>query len=213
MLFCLYINDVQNLFRGTEIRHILHADDLQIYTQVPYDEMTNGVTQLSLAADAVSQWAMASGLRLNPSKTQAIFFAPNGIVNRLIKKGPPGVTLGLGTVVPFAETALSLGVVLDRTLSWKPHIDHVINKANRALYSLRFFRSCTTQVLLTRLAQALVFPMTDYCSIVMLDATNEQKTRLQKFQNACVRYIYGIKWRDRITPYRTRLGWLRIDTR
>ena len=80
-------------------------------------------------------------------KTQAIFFAPNGIVNRLIKTGPPGVTLGLETVVPSAETALSLGVVLDRTLSWKPHIDYVINKANRALYSLRFFRSCTTEVL------------------------------------------------------------------
>ena len=181
------INDVRDLFRGTEVRHILY--------------------------DTVSQWALSSGLRLNPGKTQAIFFAPSDTVNRLIKTGPPGVTLSLGTVVPFAETVLSLGVVLDRTLSWKPHIDHVINKANRALYSLRFFRSCITEVLRTRLVQALVFPITDYCSIVMLDATNEQKTRLQKFQNACVRYIYGIKWRDHITPYRRRLGWLRTDTR
>ena len=43
LLFSLYINDVQDLFRGMEIRHILYADDLQIYTQVPYDEVTNGV--------------------------------------------------------------------------------------------------------------------------------------------------------------------------
>ena len=151
LLFCLYINDVRDLFRGTEIRHILYADDLQIYVQVPYDEMTNGVMQLSLAADTVSQWALASGLRLNPGNTQAILFARSGTINRLIKTGPPGVTLSLGTVVPFAETVLSLGVVLDRTLSWKPHIDRLINKANRALYSLRFFRSCTNEVLRTRL--------------------------------------------------------------
>ena len=139
LLFCLYINDVQDLFHDNKIRHIQYADDLQVYAKVPYDELESGAAQLSTVASAVSDWAMASGLRLNPGKTQAIFFAPIWTIIRLINLGVPGVSLGPGAVVPFAETVLSLGVVLERTLSWKPYFDHVIRKANRVLYSLRFF--------------------------------------------------------------------------
>ena len=156
---------------------------------------------------------MESGLRLNSGKTQTIFFAPSVTANRIRKSGSPGVSLSPGTIIPFAETLLSLGVVLDRTLSWKPHFDYIISKASRALYSLRFFRSCTTELLRRQLVQALIFPILEYCSIVTIDTTNEQKTRLQKLQNSCIRYIYAVKWNDHVTPYRRRLGWLRTDTR
>ena len=129
LLFCLYINDVQDLFQNDNIRHILYADDLQVYTQVPYDELETGAAQLSAAAEAVSGWAAASGLRINPSKTQAIFFAPTStIVNRLINLDLPRVSLGHGAIIPFAEIVLSLGVVLDRMLSWKIHFDKVTSK-------------------------------------------------------------------------------------
>ena len=174
LLFCLYINDVQDLFQNDNIRHILYADDLQVYTHVPYDELESGAAQLSAAAEAVSGWSAASGLRLNPSKTQAIFFAPTStIVNRLINLDLPGVSLEHGAIIPFAETVFSLRVVLDRTLSWKPHFDKVTSKVNRVLYSLRFFRSCTTELIRGRLVQSLIFLLLDYCSIVILDATCE----------------------------------------
>ena len=48
---------------------------------------------------------------------------------------------------------------------------------------------------------------------ITLDATCEQKARLQRLQNSCARYIYGIKRRDHVIPYQRRLGWLRTDTR
>ena len=124
-----------------------------------------------------------------------------------------GVSLGHGAVIPFAERVLSLWVVLDGTLSWKPHFDKLTSKVNRVLYSLRFFRSCTTELIRRRLVQFLILWLLDYCSTVTLDATCEQKIKLQWLQNSCARYIYGIKRRDHVTPYRRRLGWLRTNTR
>ena len=213
LLFCLYINDVQSLFVDRGIGHVLYADDLQIYLQVPSNQFEEGTDKLAIAAKDVSEWAARSGLRLNPSKTQAIFFAPPHTASIIENKGFSGVQLGPGSTIPFSETVLSLGVVLERSLSWKPYIDLVTKKVNSAMYSLRSMRPCTTQVLRQRLVEALVFPHLDYCSTVLLDATNEQKTRLQRLQNSCIRYIYGLRRRVHITPYRARLNWMRTDTR
>ena len=135
------------------------------------------------------------------------------MVTRINKLQLPGIALGSGVVAPFAETVKSLGVVLDRTLSWKPHVDHLSSKVHRALYSLRFFRSSTTELLRHRLVKALIFPLLDYCSIVTVDATYEQQSRIQRLQNACLRYIFGVKRSDHVTPFRQRLGWLRTETR
>ena len=75
LLFSLYINDVQQLFDGESVGHILYADDLQVYVQVPCDSIEEGIAKLSIVARKVSDWAIRSGLHLNPSKTQAIYFA------------------------------------------------------------------------------------------------------------------------------------------
>ena len=63
LLFCLYINDVKNLF--TEgIGHVLYADDLQVYIRVPHDEIEIGIARLSEVARRVQDWAKGAGLFL-----------------------------------------------------------------------------------------------------------------------------------------------------
>ena len=37
--------------------------------------------------------------------------------------------------------------------------------------------------------------------------------RLQKMSNSCVRYIYGLRMRERITRHTRSLGWIQRDTR
>ena len=117
LLFCLYINDV-HLFNINYINRVLYDDDLQIYVQVPYDgQLKEGIDRMSVAAQAVSDWAAATGPRLNPGKTQATFFTTERRVDRINKMNLPDIVLGSGVIVPFAKTVTSIGVVLDRTLS------------------------------------------------------------------------------------------------
>ena len=190
LLFCLYINDVQQLFLNNNIGYILYADDLQIYIQVPFNQLEGGITQLSAAARAVSDWAAQFGLRLNPGKTQTILFASRYTIASIDKLGLPGVGLGSGVAVPFSDTVTSLGVVLDRTLYWKPFFDCIRVKANRMMYALRFIRSCTTESLRRHTVQVLIFPLLDYCFVITLDATYERKLDCKNKQNSCLRYRY-----------------------
>ena len=78
----------------------------------------------------------------------------------------PGVRLEAGILIPFVNEVKRLGVVLDSKLSWKPQVNSVTKKGNRALYGLKYIKSCTTEALRRRLVTALVVPHLDYCTVV-----------------------------------------------
>ena len=124
-----------------------------------------------------------------------------------------GVDIGGGVIIPFSEEVKSLGVILDCRLTWNSQITSIERKVNRILYTLRFIRHCTTETLRTRLVQALITPHLDYCSTVYLDANIALKARIQRLSNSGLRYIFGVRKDAHITPYRTKLNWLCIDSR
>ena len=115
--------------------------------------------------------------------------------------------------IKFVNQIKSLGVILDATLSWKPQINQVAKIVNCALFGLRFIKSCTTQALQMRLVQSLVTSHLHYRSVVYQDASLGLKAQLQRLSNAAIRYIFGIGGMTRISPYRSRLGWLRTSSR
>ncbi|CAB0043184.1 unnamed protein product [Trichogramma brassicae] len=54
----------------------------------------------------------------------------------------------------------------------------------------------------------------DYAAAVYNALTVAQNLKLQRLQNACVRFVFGfIGWRDHVTPYRLALGWLSVRRR
>ena len=213
LLFCLYVNDLRDRLDGHTIKHIFYADDLQIYLHTTKDKILEGMARLSDAAQMVAEWAETSGLHLNAGKTKAILFGSRKGVNLVNSMGLQGIGLHSGVLVPFSSEVVSLGVTLDSKLTWKPHIEQLAKKVNKALYSLRFIRACTTETLRKRLVESLVQPHLDYCTVVYMDATDEQREKVQRLSNACVRYITGTRRDEHITPDRKRLGWLRTDSR
>ena len=104
---------MQHLFDGNNVQHVLYADDLQIYIQVPRQLIEEGILSLSFIAKIVSEWSRRSELRLNPSKTQAIYFAPKHFVTKI--ENIRGIELESGITAPCSECVLSLGMVLHRT--------------------------------------------------------------------------------------------------
>ena len=70
LLFCLYINNLKDLSINPSIFRLLHADDLQIYLQVPLDQLHEGLAIINLAAAQICSWAETNCLRLNASKTK-----------------------------------------------------------------------------------------------------------------------------------------------
>ena len=77
-------------------------------------------------------------------KIQAIFFDSSRYMQRFQAIKLPRVSLGPNTLVPFVDEVKDLGVILDSKLTWKPQINLVTKKVNRALYGLRFIKKGKT---------------------------------------------------------------------
>lgn len=64
------------------------------------------------------------------------------------------------------------------------------------------------------LVRALVLSRLDYCNSILLGLPDYQLDRLQSVMNAAARLIFGMRWKDHVTPMlRDRLHWLKISER
>ena len=75
-------------------------------------------------------------------------------------------------------------------------------KVNRVLYGLRFIKSCRPQLLRRRLIESLVIPHLDYYTVVYADISLELRAKLQRLANVGIRYIFGIRSDEHISPHR-----------
>jgi len=51
------------------------------------------------------------------------------------------------------------------------------------------------------LSRMLVLSQIDYGDVVYSDLTNELAKRLQHVQNACVRFMFDLRYFDQLSPY------------
>ena len=106
------------------VRIMLYADDLVIYCV----HRKNIIPRLQDALNQLSTTAAESGFFFAPEKTHATwFFGPQPATKlRICNKD-----------IEWADNNTYLGVVIDKNLTMKPHVDHVINKASRFINALK----------------------------------------------------------------------------
>jgi hypothetical protein len=99
----------------------------------------------------VEEWSKRWHIKINEDKTQAIYFS-----HRL---RPPESLLTLnGRNIPFVNNVKYLGVIFDKKITWRPHIEMIEAKAFRAFittYSLFKSKRLSTNIKLT-LHKALI---------------------------------------------------------
>ena len=212
LLFCLCMNDIKSQFDQNTF-YLLYVNDLQVYIQVSPECVLEEIKKINMITRSVSQWVNKVSLLLNPDKTKVIYFGSGIFVDRLNKLQLPGVDMGNGIILPFVQEVKNLGVILDCRLSWESHITSIKKMANRVLYTLRFIRGCTSEMLRKRLIQALVTPNMDYCIVILLDGNASLKTRIQRLSNTGLCYVFGICRDTHISHFKKKLNWLTTDAR
>lgn len=194
------------------VPHHLYADDLQIYSHFKYHQAESAVYFMNSELDRVSRWAQQNGLLLNPSKTQAILIGSSRLLSKIDASSLPMLRLN-GSEIKLSSQVKNLGILLDKHLAWHPQIGEVSRKL---FYHFHVFRKhqnllpISTKILM---CQSLLHPIFDYGDVVYLDITQEQLLRLERLQNICIRFIFGLRKFDRVSQFRTELKWLTMSQR
>jgi hypothetical protein len=111
-----------------------------------------------------------------------------------------------GVSVAYCDEVKNLGVVFDSTLSWRQQSNNVVRKIFSSLAQARRHFDCLPNTIRFRIVQSLILPLLDYGSAIFTDMNKTVCDKLQKAENACIRFVTNTSRFDRITPSYVKLG-------
>lgn len=138
LLYLIYANDLaNNIGNGNTVHTVCYADDTNILITANTTE--EAVSRVIEVYKKIEAWAVENDLRINRDKTATLVFS-------LTTTGTDIVDIGGICVKP---TTRFLGVTLDSSLRWVPHINELSNKLRSQCYGLRTLRNiCNKDALL-----------------------------------------------------------------
>jgi hypothetical protein len=90
-----------------------------------------------------------------------------------------------------------LGLIVDNTLSWKPHIDHFINKLSTACYVIRSVKPYVNTNVRIMIYHSLFHSVMNYGIIFW--GNSSHNTQVFKMQKKAIRIIMGCGNRESCT--------------
>jgi len=171
ILFLIMVNDFPTLSQYTS--NALFADDCTIWRSGTNLRQIQFHLQQDL--NLISEWCKKWGFQINTDKTMGIIFSNK---TTLIKKK---IVLKIDDKqVNFKNSCKLLGVTFDNHLTWKNHIDQLVNKSSRALNILRCISGSSwgsNKDTLLILYKSLILSNLDYCCFAY---SNSALTNLKK---------------------------------
>ena len=137
LLFNIYLLPMFDIFTDyPDISFHTYADDLQLYINCT-DSPTYASDRLSSCIKFIHHWLTSNSLKLNPTKTEAIFLHLPLRSSTLPE--PPPISLD-NTSLPYSQHVRNLRFHLDTTLSLDSHLIHMHKSIHYHLHCLRLIR-------------------------------------------------------------------------
>ena len=208
-LFIIMLHDLKAFIQTPRVHMSLFADDLAIwqtfYGKNP-DYLDGKLDAYQVIVDAIDDYMEDDGFELSAEKTQAVFFSR---CNRLRE----GIQFRIqGQIINPSQNAKFLGVLLNERLSWQPHVESLITKAQCGVQLVRLFsrERWTTLHSIVNLTRALVRSRLMYSCEVFQNLCQSQWKQLQSIEMTALKAALGLsKGAVNVLTYQE-VGWLSL---
>ena len=201
ILFLCFINDLP---LSTDLLSFLFADDTSCIASD--SNLENLIQHVNIELQKLANWFRSNKMAVNISKTKYIIFHRKGQkINLngcevLFNENEIGKDVDPTKITPLerihdnhptkeCKTYKLLGVHLDESLSFKPHIDITCNKISKSLYCINRAKNFLSKKALKSLYFALIHPHLLYCINIYSIATSSNLKRLNLLQKRAIRII------------------------
>ena len=210
-LFNIYVRNLLKLMEDAGFTIHGYADDHQILFSFQIDFQVAAIRRtMPQCLDLISNWMKKNFLKLNPSKSQVIVFHPKSLSGQIVFDH---LLLSDGSFIKISSQVNNLGVLLDSTLTYSPHITSTIAQGYYHLRNLAGIRKFLSVEDLRTLVNSIVVAKVDNCNSLLYGISSYDSNKLQKFQNSCARLIYGKKKFDHVSGILRELHWLPSEAR
>ena len=176
LLFNIYLLPMFDIFTDyPDISFHTYADDLQLYLNCT-DSPTYAPDLLSSCIKSIHHWLTSNSLKLNPTKTEAIFLHLPLRSSTLPE--PPPISLD-NTSLPYSQHIRNLGFHLDTTLSLDSHLMHMHKYIHYQLHCLCLIRRSIPLPIAITIASSYIIPLFDYCNSLLFNLPDYKLNKLQ----------------------------------
>ena len=206
LLFLLYINDLPNCLVNSE--PLMYADD----THLTYASNNIEDIECTLNRDLanVSDWLKANKLTLNKTKTEFMVIGSWQKLGLFDKS--PNLVLD-SFPIKQVSTTKSVGVLVDKHLSWNAHIASKSKKIASGIGAIKRCRPFVPIETLKYAYNAIVQLHFDYCDVVWGNCNATLATKLQKLQNRAARILTFSSYDTNTDPLLDKLSWRKLADR
>ena len=157
LFFLIYINDLPD---GLKSNVKLFADDTSLFSVVKNKESASDLTN---NLDMISKWPYNWKMSFNPDpnkpEQEVLFSRKNSNITHTI--------IHFNNVqVQRANYQRHLGIILDKNLNFKSHIDKVLTKASKGITVIKRLRNSLLRKSLITIYKAIIRPHLDYGDIL-----------------------------------------------
>lgn len=183
VLFLIYINDIVDIFDGSDVCVKLYADDIKIYLDIKSE--SDGVV-LQSYIDKIHDWSLKWQLQLADNKCQHSHIGLSTSVN-------PVNYYVSDVKLPTVDNVRDLGVLIDSQLTFRDHISSIVSRGHlRARQIWRCFL-CKDASVLCKAFVTYVRPLLEYCSPVWSPVLITYVNKLESVQRRFTKQLPGFQ--------------------
>ena len=212
LLFTVLVSDIRGSLDYSTFHQ--YADDLQLEMSSKICDTRRTVNEINSDLESISNYSVANGLRLNYEKSKYMVIGTRQAIKKFNNLELPPIILD-DHILEREKHLKNLGVLFDENMTWIKHINKVVCQAYASLRSLYRFKRFLSENAKKSLCESLVLSHFNYCDCLFPSLNTALNDKIQKVQNACVRFIFNLRKydRDHIRPYLNQLGWLNMSNR
>ena len=213
LLFTILINDISEVIINCQFH--LYADDTQIYLKTKVDDAINAIIKINDDLARISSFSANNSLRINEEKSKFIIFGTKKNLSDLakVKHIEFAEIIMNGYPIERLLVARNLGVTFDQLMSWENHINKLISNAYyRLKLSYRHSKFLTEDSKLL-IVESYILSLFNFASPVLQNLTANLSNKIQKLQNSCIRFIFGLKKYDHVSNFYKKRDILKMEER
>jgi hypothetical protein len=206
ILFTMYTGPISDIIKAHGLNHHMYADDTQLCIFFDVDGVDNAVARIEACAAEIRSWMRTNMLKLNDSKTEAVFITRKGTYIPATSKS---VAIG-DSSVESVKRARNLGVLFDDCMSMEPQISAMCSSGHFHLRNIGAIRKYLTVESAECLVHAFITSRLYNSNALLYGVPKVQIARLQRIQNLAARIVTRTPKYDHITPVLKSLHWLPV---